>query len=398
MREPDPQRTRRYRQRRRRYAAVSSTSAGAAAQDSRREAAAPNGVKPTIALRSRLRSKRRFTAATLCLGVLAIGAVLGFFAEQKADARGAVGSAHTTPRAVPAPWPQSGRLIATLSPITRLDPQSGLKIAPQGTGRSTGSGTFPPAVPATKAGTGVFFGGALQDQSTLPAMTQSDPLTGTAFTGLPQVGALFGYDGSSTSSHFCSASVVASDAGDLVITAAHCVYDSSSGSPITDIAFVPGYHDGQQPYGVWTPSQIVVAPQWINDQDPDYDVAFLVVHQPGSTQRIQDAVGADQLGVDSGFAALTQVVGYPSGVEQPITCTDYTKQFSPTQLEFDCPGYPDGTSGGPFLTDVDPQTGVGTVVGVIGGYETGGDTPDVSYSAYFNDAIHSLFQRAEAAG
>jgi V8-like Glu-specific endopeptidase len=229
-------------------------------------------------------------------------------------------------------------------------------------------------------------------------MAQSNPLTGTAFSGLPQVGALFSYDGSSTSSHFCSGSVVASDKGDLVITAAHCVYDSSSGSLITDIAFVPGYHDGQQPYGVWPATRIVVAPQWLDDQDPDYDVAFVVVHQPGSAQRIQDAVGADQLGVDADFAALTQVVGYPSDTEQPISCTDFTKQFSPTQLEFDCPGYPDGTSGGPFLTDVDAQTGVGTVVGVIGGYETGGDTSDVSYSVYFGDAVDALFKQAEAAG
>ncbi len=357
MREPDPQRTRRYRQRRRRYA-----------------------------------------AAALCLGVLAIGAVAGFFAEQRAGAQGAASSTHTTPKAVPAPRPQSSRSAAPLSPKVKLNPQSGLKIAALGAEPPTGPGAVPSAAPDTAAGPGVSFGGAFQAQSTLTSMTQSNPLTGTAFTGLPQIGALFGYDGTSTSTHFCSGSVVASNTGDLVITAAHCVYDSSSGSLLTDLAFVPGYHDGQQPYGVWTPSQIVVAPQWLSDQDPDYDVAFLVVHQPGSSQRIQDAVGADQLGVDPGFAALTQVVGYPSDTEQPITCTDYTKQFSPTQLEFDCPGYPDGTSGGPFLTDVDPQTGVGTVVGVIGGYETGGDTPDVSYSAYFSDAIDSLFQQAEAAG
>ncbi|HEU5353484.1 MAG TPA: trypsin-like serine protease [Actinocrinis sp.] len=309
-------------------------------------------------------------------------------------------SAHTTPRAVPAPRPESSS-APKLNPTIRLDPQSALKIAPPPAAakRPNGSGTTtaaPSAAPTDTAGPDLDFGSAFSARTVNSAMAQSNPLAGAAFTGLPQVGALFGYDGASTTSHFCSGSVVASDKGDLVITAAHCVYDSSSGSLDTDIAFVPGYHDGQQPYGVWTASQIVVAPQWMNDQDPDYDVAFVVVHQPGSGQHIQDAVGADQLGVDSDFAALTQVVGYPSDTEQPITCTNFTKQFSPTQLEFDCAGYPDGTSGGPFLTEVDAQSGVGTVVGVIGGFETGGDTPDVSYSVYFGDAIHTLFQQAEA--
>ena len=40
----------------------------------------------------------------------------------------------------------------------------------------------------------------------------------------------------------------------------------------------------------------------------------------------------------------------------------------------------------------------GSVVGVIGGYEQGGDTPDVSYAAYFGPAVAALYQQAEAAG
>jgi V8-like Glu-specific endopeptidase len=191
---------------------------------------------------------------------------------------------------------------------------------------------------------------------------------------------------------------VSSLPGDVVITAAHCVYDTSSGAYVSGIAFVPGYHDGQQPYGIWTPTRILVPQQWINSGDPDYDVAFLVVHQPGSGQRIQDQVGANRLGVNPSYTGLVQVVGYPSTTDQPVTCTNGTKQFSATQLEFDCPGFPDGTSGGPFMATVDPLSRSGTVVGVIGGYETGGDTPDISYSTYFGSAVADLFSQAEAAG
>jgi hypothetical protein len=68
------------------------------------------------------------------------------------------------------------------------------------------------------------------------------------------------------------------------------------------------------------------------------------------------------------------------------------------QLEFDCGGYTDGTSGGPFLADVNPQTGQGTVIGVIGGYEQGGLTPQVSYSSRLGANAAALYRLAVAGG
>jgi V8-like Glu-specific endopeptidase len=234
-------------------------------------------------------------------------------------------------------------------------------------------------------------------------MSVSNPLTSSAFTGVPQVGALFGTSNGSIEGqgHYCTGSVVNSPEGDVIVTAAHCVYDSSG--VYTDIAFVPGYHDGQDPYGVWIPSAVVVAPQWASGSDPNYDLAFVIVHEAGSSAKIQDVVGGDQLGLGPGYADLTQVIGYPENTEQPIRCTNYTKQVTdPTlttpQLEFDCADYPGGTSGAPFIQDVDANTGLGTVVGVIGGFEAGGDTPDVSYSTYFSGWVGSLFAQAEHEG
>jgi hypothetical protein len=223
-------------------------------------------------------------------------------------------------------------------------------------------------------------------------MSVSDPLTGRPFSGIPQVGAIFGFSDGSLTSHHCSGSVVSSPHGDIVVTAAHCV----SGTAAGDIAFVPGYNNGSEPYGVWVASAVVVAPQWTADRNPDYDVAFLVVHNSASATPIQDVVGADTLGINQSYDALTQVVGYPSDTNQPITCTNYTTEFSATQLQFDCDGYPGGTSGSPFLTQVNSLTGLGTVVGVIGGYETGGYSPNVSYSIYFNDWVAQLLTQAES--
>jgi V8-like Glu-specific endopeptidase len=234
-------------------------------------------------------------------------------------------------------------------------------------------------------------------------MTVSNPLSGTAFGGVAQVGAMFSTsDGSiSGQGHYCTGSVVNSPEGDVVVTAAHCVYDSSG--VYTDIAFVPGYHDGEDPYGVWIPSAVVVPPQWASSNDPNYDVAFLVVHEEGSGTKIQDVVGGDDLGLSPGYTNLTQVIGYPESTEEPVNCTNYTSEFSDSslttpQLRFACADYPGGTSGGPFLQGVDSTTDLGTVVGVIGGYEAGGDDPDVSYSVYFGDWVGSLYAQAESEG
>jgi V8-like Glu-specific endopeptidase len=225
-----------------------------------------------------------------------------------------------------------------------------------------------------------------------PGATPSgEPFT----TGMPQVGALFGYDDGSLTDHFCSASVVASPAGDLVLTAAHCVY--GDGSYTTDIAFVPGYHDGQDPYGVWQISKIVVPQQYMADSDPDYDLAFLTVYQPGTAKSIQQTVGADQLGVNPSYTGLTELLGYPDDTEQPISCTDYTTQFSATQIQIDCLGYPAGTSGGPFLTSSGQPNAIPVVYGVIGGYQTGGDTADISYTCYFGAVAEQLYTQAVAA-
>jgi hypothetical protein len=62
-------------------------------------------------------------------------------------------------------------------------------------------------------------------------------------------------------------------------------------------------------------------------------------------------------------------------------------------VQFDCPGYSNASSGAPFLTDINPRTGQGTVVGVIGGYQQGGDIPSVSYSSPIGPVLHRLYQR-----
>jgi V8-like Glu-specific endopeptidase len=280
---------------------------------------------------------------------------------------------------------------------SRLGTASGTQPADSGTAAYGQAPT--PALPSPDVG-GVLEQAIMASSS---PMAVSVPLASSPFGGVPQVGALFSASDGSVQGqgHYCTGSVVNTPQGDIVLTAAHCVYDTNGA--YTDLAFVPGYHDGQDPYGVWTPADVVVPPQWAADEDPDYDVAFLVVHEAGSRARIQDVVGGDQIQLNPAYSGLTEVIGYPQDTEKPITCTNMTAQVSDpslttAQLEFDCQNYPGGTSGGPFLRGVDANTGLGTVVGVIGGFEAGGDTPDVTYASYFSPWVGALLAQAESKG
>jgi len=218
--------------------------------------------------------------------------------------------------------------------------------------------------------------------------------SGTLFEETPAVGALFVVSSGGLGRHFCTASVVHSPHGDLVITAAHCV----SGLTPAQIAFVPGYHDGADPYGVWFVTRVVVDTRWRDSHDPDHDVAFLVIQRHGGTTDVERLTGGERLGTGWPARSLVHVIGYPDRAQRPVICTSRTRPFGEHQMRFDCGGYTGGTSGGPFLASSVSATGLGTVIGVIGGYEQGGDLASVSYSPRFGRAMRDLYRAAVADG
>ncbi|MEW2259860.1 trypsin-like peptidase domain-containing protein [Streptomyces sp. NPDC047869] len=209
---------------------------------------------------------------------------------------------------------------------------------------------------------------------------------GTARTA--RVGALFGADrtGAPAGGHFCTASVVHSPQRDLIVTAAHCV-DGADG----DLVFVPGYRDGKAPYGVWRVGKRFVPDGWAKGQDEDSDVALARLDALDG-RKVEDVVGAGRFraGVATGATAVT-LTGYPDSREAPVSCTNRPGRQSRTQQRIDCPDFPGGTSGSPW-TDGDGQ-----VVGVLGGYEKGGSTADVSYSVVLRGQATELYREATTA-
>ncbi|HVB41806.1 MAG TPA: trypsin-like serine protease [Streptosporangiaceae bacterium] len=237
------------------------------------------------------------------------------------------------------------------------------------------------------------------------------------------VGALFLGRRGRPGRHFCTASVVASPAGDLVITAAHCMTGKSL-SP-GRVLFAPGYHRGRFPRGLWVVTRKFVTRHWAAWHDPNDDVAFLTVarkagrtvpaSQPSSAGRVSSAalarsadrtwtsvqqeVGAVRLRVNTALPTHIRAIGYPDASARRVSCSARAVPFRPhalDQIRFVCGGFTDGTSGGPLLSDT-RRKGRGQIIGVIGGYELGGNSPDISYSAVFGPNIAALYRQASAA-
>jgi len=210
------------------------------------------------------------------------------------------------------------------------------------------------------------------------------------------VGALFQISGSGRRAalgrHFCTGTVVDSPAGDLVLTAAHCVSGRSPGQ----FAFVPEYRDGRAPDGVWPVSRVIVDRSWLATASPADDIAFLIVRRPGRRASVQSRTGADRLGFGPPGDPLVRVSGYPNTAAAPVSCQRRVTAFGPAELRFDCAGFADGTSGSALLANVDPVTGLGTVIGVIGGYQQGGDTDSVSYADRLSGKAATLYRMATA--
>jgi hypothetical protein len=201
-----------------------------------------------------------------------------------------------------------------------------------------------------------------------------------AFSGGPgrssgAVGGLFVRTLGLTVPHpFCTASIVDSSRGDLLVTAAHCL----GKVPVSQMVFIPYFHNGTSPFGQWPVTSQTFPKHWFPGGSIGRDFAFLTV-----SGDVQARAGAEKLGVSYPLARSARLEGYSlSG--GPVICTGRPASVvraGHRQLRFECPGFSDAASGGPFLTHVSRKSGLGTIVGVIGGYQQGGSSSSVSYAS-----------------
>lgn len=211
-------------------------------------------------------------------------------------------------------------------------------------------------------------------------------------------------DGSATPDQFCTASAVASPTKSLAITAAHCLKGDRRHH---DFAFVPGYRagattagqPGDAPYGIFPVQEDKI---WIDTRypgstpDDDVDFAFLNVGPNARGQLLEDAVGRGNELTSVPTAKLARkavtLIGYPGGQKTPLQCINDTTAFQGRFMEIKCEGFRTGVSGGPFLENFDGRRG--DLVGVIGGYKTGGLFDHTSYTSQFDEDVFQLYRQA----
>ncbi len=193
--------------------------------------------------------------------------------------------------------------------------------------------------------------------------------------------------------YVCSAASVGAGAVGVVVTAGHCTFQA--GRPVENFVFVPGYAAGVRPHGTWPAQTLLTTEAWRTAAPGTPaalagDVGFAVL-APQDGRSLGEVVGAldiafapveDPAGsgdpVRPGAAEVT-VLGYPAGGgeqdgEHLTWCAGPTDRDTTTTRDrsIGC-AMSGGSSGGPWITDLDPRTGSGTVTSVVSfAYE--GDT------------------------
>lgn len=208
----------------------------------------------------------------------------------------------------------------------------------------------------------------------------------------------------------CSAAVVNSAQHNLIMTAQHCL----PGGKNVRAAFAPGVGGrpdpdnsmaGDWPYGLYPVMAVGqdnhihrVAPYSPDQADQaNHDVAFARVGPNHKGALVEDVVGGNSLAERPVSADVEMtMVGYSDQNSAALRCTGVVKLESVANYPnkyptLSCGQFPAGTSGGPWFTELDETTGRGTIGGLTGGPQTGGATPETSYSPILVDEIHQLY-------
>jgi len=168
----------------------------------------------------------------------------------------------------------------------------------------------------------------------------------------------------------CSGSVINTSAGNVVLTAGHCVIDPGPGTNATNIVFIPGYRDGAEPFGEWPATSFATTPQWQsttstgdpNDADEAGDMAMLTLaNRPGDGATIQSVVGAVGIAFNQSRSQTYMEYGYPAEcpydgsrlyeLTAPLAANDFS--FSPATMGITS-DFTGGSSGGPWLVGSSP--------------------------------------------
>ncbi|WP_407695968.1 trypsin-like serine peptidase [Sphaerimonospora thailandensis] len=221
--------------------------------------------------------------------------------------------------------------------------------------------------------------------------------------------------------HWCSATSVRSDHGDLVATAGHCVYDIRPGSATTlrNWVFIPGYHRGRAPWGIYIGRQAFTHRDFATYGDADRDYAFVSVTDglaprradagersepwPGNglgftdTGRLGDRVGGQGLAYNLRIGRPLLIIGHARRSDSLVS--SYGRPFAAADPAIKAAGLigvrPTRTDavGSPWLAAYRSPRGLGYLNGLTIGFSGTGRTA-TAVSPYFDGELYTVYDSA----
>ncbi|MGH2712007.1 MAG: trypsin-like serine peptidase [Actinomycetota bacterium] len=194
----------------------------------------------------------------------------------------------------------------------------------------------------------------------------------------------------------CSATAVSSQNRSVVWTAGHCVYLVEEGGLSSSVEFVPGYANGNAPYGEWPATEAWMPTGWVQLQSPSYDMAALIVMEDQNSMRLEDVVGGRGIAWNVARNLQFDAFGYPAsppfdgeslfvcdsqyGLEDPFVLTSPPRT---TAIGCDMEA---GSSGGGWIIRDQYLNGLNSY-----GFE---EVPEVLFGPYFGDVAANLYNSA----
>jgi len=191
----------------------------------------------------------------------------------------------------------------------------------------------------------------------------------------------------------CTAAVVDAPNQSTLLTAAHCVNSATNGGT-TSARFVPGYHDGLEPFGGWTSVRFALPAPWAASRNSRYDFAFLVAGRNKAGKAVEDVVGSLPIAFNQPRNQAYRLFGFP---EDPTPPYDGLRLWAcdssyggdvgdalagPPRMLAGC-DFQDEASGGPWLS------AQGAVASVI---SAGSQShPEIISGPYLGDEAAALF-------
>jgi len=195
----------------------------------------------------------------------------------------------------------------------------------------------------------------------------------------------------------CSATSIS---GNNIVTAAHCVYDTTNNRFYSTWAFAPAFRNGVAPFGIFTAQACTVLTAWVNlsggfsiNTWSRHDVAVCTMNRNSAGQTLNGAVGWAGRMWNAGNQQLVFNSGYPAriftdaliatGPAQYLrACTAETFLQTTETLGSGC-NWGRGISGGSWLVNYKPFVVSGNVNSVNSGLFIG--QPNL-YGARFNSS------------